>query len=50
MAAEHIVVLDDGRVVGQGTHAQLMQTCAEYKEIALSQLSEAELGIGGDAA
>jgi ATP-binding cassette subfamily B protein len=50
MAAEHIVVLDDGRVVGQGTHAQLMQTCAEYKEIALSQLSETELGIGGDAA
>ena len=43
MAADHIVVLDEGRVVGQGTHAQLMATCATYQDIAHSQLSEEEL-------
>jgi ATP-binding cassette, subfamily B, multidrug efflux pump len=35
--AEHIVVLDDGRVVGQGTHAELLKSCATYQEIVLSQ-------------
>lgn len=50
MTAERIVVLDEGRVVGQGTHEQLMRTCSEYREIALSQLSETELGLSGDAA
>ena len=47
--ADRIVVLDDGRIVGQGTHEELMETCEEYREIAMSQLSEAELN-GGDAA
>ena len=46
--ADKIVVLDEGRIVGQGTHEELMQTCQEYREIAMSQLSEEELK-GGDA-
>ena len=46
--ADQIVVLDDGRVVGAGTHEQLMESCQEYREIAMSQLSEDELK-GGDA-
>jgi ATP-binding cassette subfamily B protein len=41
--AEKIVVLDDGRVVGVGTHAELMENCETYREIATSQLSEEEL-------
>ena len=41
--AEQIVVLDDGKVVGTGTHGELMKTCETYKEIALSQLSLEEL-------
>lgn len=46
--ADQIVVLDEGRVVGCGTHAELMDVCEPYREIALSQLSEEELE-GGDA-
>ena len=41
--AEQIVVLDQGRIVGKGTHAELMETCETYQEIALSQLSMEEL-------
>ena len=44
--ADQILVLDRGRIVGKGTHGQLMDTCGVYKEIALSQLSEAELERG----
>ncbi len=43
MDAEQILVLDDGKLAGKGTHEELMQTCEVYKEIALSQLSEEEL-------
>lgn len=49
MDADQIVVLEEGRMVGLGTHAQLMETCEEYREIAYSQLSEEELK-GGDVA
>ncbi|MBX3083747.1 MAG: ABC transporter ATP-binding protein [Anaerolineae bacterium] len=41
--ADQIVVLDEGRIVGIGTHEQLMETCETYREIALSQLSIEEL-------
>lgn len=41
--ADMILVLEDGAVVGQGTHDELMKTCDVYKEIALSQLSKEEL-------
>lgn len=45
MHADQIIVLDDGRVVGQGTHDELLRTCDAYREIAMSQLSSAELGL-----
>lgn len=41
--AEQILVLDEGRIVGRGTHEQLMKSCDEYKQIAESQLSSLEL-------
>ena len=47
LSADQIVVLDEGRVVGKGTHAELMESCEEYREIAMSQLSEEELAGGG---
>ena len=47
LSADQIVVLDEGRVVGKGTHAELMDSCEEYREIAMSQLSEEELAGGG---
>ena len=42
--ADQIIVLEDGRIAGKGTHAQLLRSCETYLEIAKSQLSEAELG------
>ena len=42
--ADKIIVLDEGKMVGMGTHRELMQTCPVYQEIARSQLSRAELG------
>ena len=41
--ADKILVLHDGKAVGMGTHEELIENCAVYKEIALSQLSEEEL-------
>ena len=46
MDADKIIVLDNGRVVGEGTHSELLGTCPVYKEIALSQLSAEELANG----
>ena len=46
--ANQILVLDEGRVVGCGTHARLLQNCPAYQEIARSQLSQKELAIGGE--
>ena len=43
--AEQILVLDDGKVVGKGTHEQLLKNCDVYREIAKSQLSAKELGM-----
>ena len=43
MNAEQIVVLDEGKIVGIGTHQELMKTCPTYQEIAQSQLSKEEL-------
>ena len=43
MNAEQIIVLDEGRIVGKGTHKELLKTCPEYREIAESQLSKEEL-------
>lgn len=43
--ADTIIVLDEGRIVGQGRHQELMKTCAVYQEIAASQLSEGELAV-----
>lgn len=48
MDADTILVLEDGKQVGIGTHEQLLQTCEAYKEIAYSQLSEEELLGGGE--
>lgn len=46
MHADLIIVLDQGKIVGQGKHQELLQTCPVYREIALSQLSEEELNHG----
>ena len=44
--AEQIIVLDDGKIVGKGTHEELMKNCEVYQQIALSQLSKEELDNG----
>ncbi|MNI41424.1 Multidrug resistance ABC transporter ATP-binding/permease protein BmrA [compost metagenome] len=41
--ADKIIVLEDGRIAGMGTHEELMDTCSVYQEIAYSQLSKEEL-------
>ncbi len=46
MDADKIIVLDEGRIAGIGTHKELLKTCRIYHEIAASQLSEEELGNG----
>jgi len=43
MNAEQIIVLDEGRIVGRGTHKELLETCETYREIATSQLTQEEL-------
>ncbi len=45
MHAEQIIVLDDGRIAGKGTHEELLKNCEVYRQIASSQLSAKELGI-----
>ena len=50
MNAEQIIVLDDGRIAGTGTHRELLENCEVYRQIAASQLSEAELQTGKEAA
>ena len=42
--ADQIAVLDDGRIVGVGTHEELIKSCGTYREICLSQLSGEEVG------
>ncbi|MGI6361840.1 MAG: ABC transporter ATP-binding protein [Bacillota bacterium] len=41
--AEQIIVLDEGKIIGQGTHKELLETCPAYKQLASTQLSEVEL-------
>ena len=43
---DKIIVIDDGKIAGMGTHEELLENCDVYKEIALSQLSKEELGYG----
>ena len=45
MHADHIIVLKDGVIDGMGTHKELLKSCGTYQEIAMSQLSEKELGM-----
>lgn len=49
MHAEQILVLDDGKLAGKGTHAELMRDCEVYRQIATSQLSKEELNRGIEA-
>ena len=49
MNAEQIIVLDDGQIAGIGTHRELLENCEVYRQIAASQLSEAELNAGKNA-
>lgn len=47
MHADKIIVLEEGRIVGMGTHDELLSSCDEYRQIALSQLSKEDLEKGG---
>ncbi len=49
LTAEQIIVLDDGKIAGIGTHGELMKNCEVYQQIAASQLSETELKRGNAA-
>ena len=44
--ADKIIVLDEGRIAGMGTHGELLESCEIYEQIASSQLSESELKRG----
>ena len=44
--ADNIIVLDEGRIAGMGSHNELMENCEVYRQIAISQLSEKELNTG----
>ena len=46
MHADRIIVLDEGQIAGMGTHSELLESCSQYREIAVSQLSEEELKGG----
>ncbi len=46
MNADQILVLEEGKLVGKGTHRELLKNCSAYQEIARSQLSESELKGG----
>ena len=46
--ADQIIVLDEGKIVGKGTHKELLKNCEQYREIALSQLSKEELEGGAN--
>jgi ATP-binding cassette subfamily B protein len=45
LKADQILVLDDGKIVGKGTHEELLKNCEVYEQIARSQLSAKELGL-----
>jgi len=45
MDADNILVIDEGRIVAQGKHDYLVRNCKLYRDIALSQMSEEELGL-----
>lgn len=47
--ADQIIVLDEGKIVGKGTHEQLLSECDVYRQIARSQLSAKELGLSEDS-
>lgn len=49
MDANRILVMDEGSIVGEGTHRELLQTCEVYKEIVSSQMSQEEIEKGGNA-
>ena len=46
--ADQILVLEEGKIVGKGTHEELMASCEVYRQIANSQLSAEELGVSGE--
>ena len=50
LQADQILVVDDGRIVGKGTHEELLKNCEVYLQIAESQMSASELGLDGKEA